>query len=141
MESIQLEKEEILEIKKLINSILGKSARGLFYSIGQVIGRNIARESMDRDRNRYFKKAGDIILKRNMAKFVSFDEDTIIIKNCVEVLDGKKAASDTNKCHIMRGLIVALYEVYQNKKRYCEELECQSLGAERCVFKIEKEIL
>ncbi|OYT55000.1 MAG: hypothetical protein B6U72_00650 [Candidatus Altiarchaeales archaeon ex4484_2] len=139
MESIQLEREEILEIKKLINSILGKSARGLFYSIGQIIGRNIAKKAMNKNREKYFNKAGDIILKRNIAEFISFEGDVITTKNCVEVLDEKKIASDANKCHIMRGLIVALYEVYQNKKRYCEELECQSLGAERCVFKIEKE--
>ncbi len=141
MESIQIEKEELLEIKKLINSILGKSARGLFYSIGQIVGRNIARKAMDKDREKFFNKANAIILEKNIAEFMSFEGDIVTTKNCVEVLDEKKIASDANKCHIMRGLIVALYEAHQNKKRYCEEVECQSLGADRCVFKIDKEMI
>ncbi|MEA1924572.1 MAG: V4R domain-containing protein [Candidatus Altiarchaeota archaeon] len=141
MKSIQLEKKELLEIKKLINSILGKSARGLFYSIGQIIGRNIARKATNKNREKYFNKASELILEKNIAEFVSFEGDIITTKNCVEILDEKKTASDANKCHIMRGLIVALYEAHQNKKRYCEEVECQSLGAERCVFKIDEEML
>ncbi len=140
MEPIQVKKEELEGIKKLVNSILGKSARGLFYSAGQIMGNNIAKEAMDPDEGKFFKNAGDLITKRSMAESIIFEGDIITVKGCVEVLKGREVADDSNKCHILRGVIVALYEAHQNKKMYCEEIECQSIGAEKCVFKIEKDV-
>ncbi|OYT26532.1 MAG: hypothetical protein B6U97_03645 [Candidatus Altiarchaeales archaeon ex4484_96] len=141
MATIELEKEEILEIKKLINSILGKSARGLFYSMGQIIGKNIASRAMNENREAFFSKAGELIIQRKLAERISFEGDIVSTQNGVEIIYEREQPTDSNKCHIMRGLIVALYEKYESSKRYCEEMECQSLGTERCVFKIEKEML
>ena len=139
MVSTKIEKKEIIGIKKLINSILGKSARGLFYSMGQIIGKNIAEEGNNGDREKFFKNVGNIISERNLVKSISFDNNLITVTGSIEVIKNNRKSTDGDKCHILRGVIVALYETFYNRKMYCEEIECESLGSDRCVFKIEKE--
>ena len=57
--------------------------------------------------------------------------DGEIVKGSIEASRG-----DQPTCHRLRGILRKLYEVYMDKKIYCQEVECESTGKDRCVFKI-----
>ena len=137
MRDVHFYDQELREIKDFFMSMVGKSSHGIFYSIGQIIGRNIAKEAMH-DKENYFEIARQKIKERNFADDVQFGDDTIIVFGSTEVTEGSGHVS----CDILRGILLVVYEFNQddNSRLYCEEIECASSGSDRCVFKIESNI-
>ncbi|RLI93880.1 MAG: hypothetical protein DRO90_02945 [Candidatus Altiarchaeales archaeon] len=128
---------ELIDIKNFFESMLGRSSHGLFYSIGQMIGRNIAREA-SHEHERFFEIVSKKIKERNFVEEIYFDNDTVTVFGSVEVHN-----SDHNTCDILRGILVIVYEFYRKSKNklYCEEIECASVNGNKCVFKIEEDIV
>ncbi|HDH41789.1 MAG TPA: hypothetical protein ENG12_05235 [Candidatus Altiarchaeales archaeon] len=134
MRYISISQSEIQEIKRLHESVLSKSSGGLFYSIGRKFGRDIAKEIQDRDR--FFEEAARILKDRNIVEDISFDEKTVTVKGSIEV---RKENHPT--CDVLRGMLQALYRAYYGKKVYCEEIQCESTGADKCIFEMREEVI
>jgi len=64
-------------------------------------------------------------------KDIAFDQDTVSATGSIEASRGESPT-----CHRLRGIIRKIYEVYMERKVYCQEVECESTGRERCQFKI-----
>ncbi|HIE34174.1 MAG TPA: hypothetical protein EYP86_03440 [Candidatus Altiarchaeales archaeon] len=126
--------QELREIKDFFMSMVGKSSHGIFYSIGQIIGRNIAKEALH-DKENYFEVIKQKIKERNFADDIEFGRDTITVFGSAEVTEGLGYAN----CDILRGILLVVYEFRQdeNSRLYCEEIGCASSGGDKCVFKIE----
>jgi len=134
MRYISISQSELQEIKRLHESILSKSSGGLFYSIGRRFGENIVKEIQDRDR--FFEEVARILKERNIVEDISFDEKTVTVNGSIEV---RKV--DYPACDILRGILVALYREYYGKKVYCEENQCESTGADKCIFEMREEVI
>jgi len=134
MRYISISQSEIQEIKRLHESILSKSSGGLFYSMGRKFGENMVKEIQDRDR--FFEEAARILKERNVVEDISFDEKTVTVKGSIEV--GKVNHST---CDVLRGIVLALYRAYYGKKVYCEETQCGSTGADKCIFEMREEVI
>ena len=132
-------RNELLEIKELYRQILGKSSIGLFYSSGHIIGNSIADESLKREGD-FFNNARDLMVERDLVKDVVFSDKVITVRGSIETKKEEYRKPKRNTCHILRGVLVRLYEKYKNDKFYCEEIECESNNYDRCVFRIEKEV-
>lgn len=135
MEFLLISRSELRQIKKLYETILGVSSEGLFYSVGQIVGKSIA--NTIKDRENFFENATKILKERNYVSDISFEDYTITAGGSIEI--GRRG--DKPDCHILRGILVALYEVYYDKKLYCEEISCGSIGKNKCTFRIESEVI
>lgn len=106
----------------------------MFYSIGQIFGRNMIEEIRDRDR--FFEEAAGILKERNFVDEISFNEKKITVKGSIEV-----GRVDHPTCDILRGIVVALYREYYGNQVYCEETQCASTGVDKCVFEMREEVI
>ncbi len=130
---MNVSKDELCEIKRLHESILSKSSHGLFHSMGKIIGKKIIEEIQDR--NRFFEEATRILKERGIIEDASFKEKKIIMKGSIEAVNG-----EVSNCDLLRGIIVSLYVEYYQKKVYCKEIQCESRGAQKCIFEIKEDI-
>ncbi len=134
MRYVSISQSELQEVKRFHESILSKSSGGLFYSIGRKFGENIVKEIQDRDR--FFEGTARILKERNVVEDISFDEKTVTVKGSIEV-----GRADHPTCDILRGIVLALYRAYYGKKVYCEEIQCESTGADKCIFEMREEVI
>jgi len=133
-EKMYISNHELKEIKKLFYKRIGQASHGLMYSIGQIIGEDIASQLEEYN---FFQKARERLKERGILEDIVFKEEEAEVRGNMEVDD--KANSKT--CSILEGILVALYENYKGKKLYCEETECESKGDNRCIFQIKEEII
>lgn len=139
MHYITLSENEISEIKKLHESLLSKSSHGIFYSIGKIIGENIAKEIASNqlsDWGKFSDEASRILKERGFVEQISFEEKKVTVKGSIEVTN-----SQSMTCDILRGIISALHKAYFKSVIYCEETSCESMGAGNCVFEIHSEVV
>ncbi len=127
---VMISQEELKEIRELYEGVMSHASHGLFFKEGSIIGIGIA-SIANRDRESYFETCRRVLMEKSWVKDMTFDKDTVIVKGSIEASRG-----DQPTCHRLRGILRKLYEVYMDKKIYCQEVECESTGKDRCVFKI-----
>jgi len=133
--AIKYTKDELIEIKKLYESIMTVASQGLFFRTGQIMGIRISRIA-SKEKQNYFEVVEKLIVEEDWAKEVKFAPDNVIVKGSIEVAHGKG-----HTCHMLRGVIAKIYEEKLGKKVYCHEVECESAGDEKCKFEIEKVVI
>ena len=129
--SIRMRKEELVEIKRLYETVMTFASHGMFYRSGRIMGGRLFRAA-GTDLN----KVKDALIKEGWATDVSFEGDTISIYGSIEASN-----SDSPTCHMLRGILAKVFEERTGKDVYCHERKCVSKGDDKCVFVIDTEVL
>ncbi len=129
--AIKLRREELVEIKRLYETVMTFASHGMFYRSGRIIGDRLIR-SAGTDLNRI----RDSLIREGWVSDISFEGDTITAAGSVETSN-----SDSPTCHMLRGILAKVFEERTGKDVYCHERKCISKGDERCVFVIDTEVL
>lgn len=129
--SIKMRKEELVEIKKLYETVMTFASHGMFYRSGRIMGDRLIRAA-GKDLN----KVREAIIKEGWATDVIFEGDTISVLNSIEASN-----SDSPTCHMLRGILAKVFEERTGKDVYCHERKCVSKGDDKCVFVIDTEVL
>ncbi len=130
MREVKLTKEEILGIKDVHRQIMSYASVGLFYKSGEAIGREMADKVR---RENYFAELRDILKERGWVEEIEFGEELVKVKGSIEVEKSKVPT-----CDILRGIIRGIYETYYGIIVKVDEIKCESLGDEFCVFKVRR---
>jgi predicted hydrocarbon binding protein len=93
------------------------------------MGKRIAGES--KQSKDYFKSAASVLTEEGWAEVVEFNGTEVVVKGSIESKNGTGPS-----CHLLRGVITCLYEERNGSSVSCAEVECESSGAVRCLFKI-----
>ena len=129
--SIRMRKEELVEIKRLYETVMTFASHGMFYRSGRIMGGRLIRAA-GTDLN----KVKDALIREGWATDVSFEGDTISIYGSIEASN-----SDSPTCHMLRGILAKVFEERTGKDVYCHERKCVSKGDDKCVFVIDTEVL
>jgi len=129
-----ISRDELIRFKNLHKSILGKASSGMFYSLGQIIGKDMFMEIKEGEN--FFSEVERLLKEKKLIEGISFEKMRVDISGSIEV-----GSFDHPNCDIIRGILVALFEKHFKKRLYCNETECESTGSEKCVFEIESEVL
>ena len=129
--SIRLRREELLEIKRLFETVMTFASHGMFYRSGRIIGGRVIRSA-----GTELIRIKEILIKEGWATDISFEGDTVEVVGSVEA-----SSSDSPTCHMLRGIIAKVFEERTGKDVYCHERKCTSKGDDRCVFVIDTEVL
>jgi len=129
--AIKLRKEELVEIKKLYETVMTFASHGMFYRSGRIMG-----ERMVRVTGTDLAKIREQIIREGWASDIIFEGDTITVSGSIEVSN-----SDSPTCHMLRGVLAKIFEERTSKDVYCHERKCASKGDEKCVFVIDSEVL
>ena len=129
--SIKLRREELIEIKKLYETVMTFASHGMFYRSGRIIGDRLMR-TVGNDLN----KIRDALIKEGWVADISFEGDTISVVGSIEIMN-----SDSPTCHMLRGILAKIFEERTGKDVYCHERRCVSKGDEKCVFVMDSEVL
>lgn len=127
---IMISQEELRDIRELYEGVMSSASHGLFFKEGSIIGIGIA-SIANRDRATYFETCARVLREKSWVKEVRFAPDTVDVEGSIEASRGEGPT-----CHRLRGIIRKIYEVYMDKRIYCQEVECESTGKDRCQFKI-----
>ena len=129
--SVKLRREELVEIKRLYETVMTFASHGMFYRSGRIIGDRIIRTSgTDLTRLR------ETLAKEGWVSDISFEGDTINVMGSIEASN-----SDSPTCHMLRGILAKVFEERTGKDVYCHERKCVSKGDDKCVFIIDTEVL
>ncbi|MEW5760136.1 MAG: 4-vinyl reductase [Candidatus Thermoplasmatota archaeon] len=131
MRYLSISQKELIAIRGLYESVMSHATYGLFLREGEIIGKEISEEAI-KDRANFFENCKNILIERCWLENVNFFENAVEVKGSIEVSNSNKVT-----CHRLRGIFRAIYEIYFGKKVYCREVECESMGSERCIFKID----
>ncbi|HIH02130.1 TPA: hypothetical protein HA259_08740 [Thermoplasmata archaeon] len=129
--AIKLRKDEMVEVKKLFETVMTFASHGMFYRSGRVIGARIVRMA-----GSDFTKVRDTMIREGWATDIDFNGDVVIVTGSIEA-----SASDSPSCHFLRGMLAKVFEERTGKDVYCHERKCASKGDEHCVFVIDTEVL
>ncbi len=129
--SIRLRKEELVEIKKLYETVMTFASHGMFYRSGRIIGDRLIRHA-----GSDLAKVREALIKEGWAGDINFEGDTISVAGSIEASN-----SDTPTCHMLRGILAKVFEERTGKDVYCHERKCISKGDDKCVFVIDTEVL
>ncbi|MFH0815472.1 MAG: V4R domain-containing protein [Methanobacteriota archaeon] len=127
---LRYSKGELGDIKKLYESVMSFAAHGMFFRTGKIMGKRIAGES--KHAKDYFGSAASALKEEGWAEVVEFDGAEVVVKGSIESRNGAAPS-----CHLLRGVITCLYEEKTGASVSCAEVECESSGAPRCLFKID----
>ncbi len=130
---VMISQEELKDIRELYEGVMSNASHGLFFKEGSIIGIGIA-SIANRDRKTYFETCQRVLKDKNWVKGIEFHDDTVTVQGSIEA-----SHSDKPTCHRLRGIIRKIYEVYLDKKIYCQETECESIQSGHCTFKISTE--
>ena len=125
--AIKLRKEELVEIKRLYETVMTFASHGMFYRSGRIMGDRIVRTT-----GTDLPKVREALLREGWATDISFEGDTIVVSGSIE---------DSPTCHMLRGILAKVYEERTGKDVYCHERKCLSKGDDKCVFVIDTEVL
>jgi predicted hydrocarbon binding protein len=128
---IKLRREELVEIKRLYETVMTFASHGMFYRSGRIIGDRLIRTS-----GTELSRLKDSLIKEGWVLDISFEGDTITVVGSIEVSN-----SDSPTCHMLRGLLAKVFEERSGKDVYCHERKCVSKGDDKCVFVIDTEVL
>lgn len=129
--SIRLRREELVEIKKLYETVMTFASHGMFYRSGRIIGNRLIRTA-GTDLNRI----REALVREGWVHDISFEGDTISATGSIEVSN-----SDSPTCHMLRGILAKVFEERTGKDVYCHERKCVSKGDDKCVFVVDTEVL
>ncbi|OGS45013.1 MAG: hypothetical protein A3K76_01590 [Euryarchaeota archaeon RBG_13_57_23] len=129
--SIRLRREELLEIKRLFETVMTFASHGMFYRSGRIIG-----DSLLRSAGTELNRVREVLIKEGWVTDISFEGDTIAVVGSVEA-----SSADSPTCHMLRGILAKVFEERTGKDVYCHERKCVSKGDDRCVFVIDTEVL
>jgi predicted hydrocarbon binding protein len=130
---VSISQEELRDIREFYEGVMSNASHGLFFKEGSIIGIGIA-SIANRDRSTYFETCRRVLHDKNWVREVDFKEDTVTATGSIEASKG-----DQPTCHRLRGIIRKIYEVYRERKVFCQETECESLGNGHCTFRITTE--
>ncbi|MBE0519275.1 MAG: hypothetical protein IH630_08675 [Thermoplasmata archaeon] len=129
--AIKMRKEELVEIKRLYETVMTFASHGMFYRSGRIMGNRIVKTTgTDLGRIR------EVLIKEGWAIDLVFEGDTVSISGSIEV-----HSSDMPTCHMLRGILAKVFEERTGKDVYCHERKCVSKGDDKCVFIIDTEVL
>jgi len=129
--AIKLRRDELVEIKRLYETVMTFASHGMFYRSGRIVGNRLVKATgTDLSRIR------DALVKEGWVSDISFEGDTINVTGSIEV-----SSSDSPTCHMLRGVLAKVFEERTGKDVYCHERKCVSKGDDKCVFIIDSEVL
>ena len=129
--AIKLRREELVEIKRLYETVMTYASHGMFYRSGRIIGDRLLRSS-----GTDLSKLKDALIREGWVTDITFEGDTISVIGSIEASN-----SDSPTCHMLRGILAKVYEERTGKDVYCHERKCLSKGDEKCLFVIDTEVL
>jgi predicted hydrocarbon binding protein len=129
--AIKLRREELVEIKKLYETVMTFASHGMFYRSGRIIGDRVIRLS-----GTDLPKVKDYLVREGWVSDIVFEGDTVSVSGSIETF-----SSDSPTCHMLRGILAKVFEVRSGKDVYCHERRCVSKGDDKCVFVIDTEVL
>ncbi len=129
MRTVQLNQEDMGKVRELYESVMANACHGLFFREGAIIGIQIAEEAQ-KEKERYFERAGEILKERGWVEEIEFREEGARVKGSIEATG--RPGSPT--CHRLRGIIRELYERKSSTHLNCFEEECASAGGNFCRF-------
>jgi predicted hydrocarbon binding protein len=127
---VMISQEELKSIRELYEGVMSIASHGLFFKEGSIIGIGVA-SIANHDRATYFETCRRVLREKNWVKDVQFGADTVTVFGSIEASRGESPT-----CHRLRGILRKIYEVYMDKRIYCQETECESTGNDKCQFKI-----
>ena len=127
---VKYRKSDIAVVRKLQESVMHDAAYGILFRTGQAVGSRIARNARPY-KQQYFEAARRILVDEGWVKDIQFQNDTITVSGSIETEKGTK-----NTCHMLRGVIAKVYEGYFGKLMTCTEVDCESIGKPKCVFRV-----
>ncbi len=129
--AIKFRKEELIEMKKLYETVMTFASHGMFYRTGRIMGDRLVRTiGTDLGRIR------DALIKDGWVSDILFEGSVITVTGSIEV-----SSSDSPTCHMLRGVLAKVFEERTGKDVYCHERKCVSKGDDKCVFVIDTEVL
>lgn len=128
---IRLRREELVEIKRLYETVMTFASHGMFYRSGRIIGDRLTRSA-----GTELQRLKEALIKEGWVTDINFEGDTITVAGSIEV-----SSSDSPTCHMLRGILAKLFEERSGKDVYCHERKCVSKGDDKCVFVIDTEVL
>jgi predicted hydrocarbon binding protein len=131
MKYVKISQRDLTNIRKLYENVMSYACHGLFYREGTLIGKEIIEESSV-DRSNLFTVIPDILKDRGWVENITLDAYKAVAEGSIEVNESKMKS-----CHRLRGILSYIYEYYHGTKIVCTEIECASITAKNCVFKIE----
>jgi predicted hydrocarbon binding protein len=134
MRFVKISQEEILATRKLYESVMSYACHGLFHREGKAVGRGVADIAL-KNPSEYFETTKNILVGRGWVQEMVFDGTTVTARGSIEVVPG----SDTETCHRLQGILAMIYEAERGERLVCVEEECESTGADKCLFRIERE--
>ncbi len=129
MDEVKLSKEELIKIKGVYRSIMAYASIGLFLKNGEIIAQVL---SKDVRRESYFEDFANILKERGWVKEIEFSEEEVKVRGSIETTESKAPT-----CHILRGIIRKIYEMHYETLVSVEEVKCESMGDEYCLFKVD----
>ena len=129
--SIKLRREELVEIKRLYETVMTFASHGMFYRSGRIIGDRLIRSSGSE-----LLRLKESLVKEGWVTDITFEGDTITVVGSIEA-----SSADSPTCHMLRGILAKVFEERAGKDVYCHERKCVSKGDDKCVFIIDTEVL
>ncbi len=129
--AVKLRREELVEIKRLYETVMTFASHGMFYRSGRIIGDRIIRTS-----GTDLVRLKETLSKEGWVGDIAFEGDTITVTGSIEASN-----SDSPTCHMLRGILAKIFEERSGKDVYCHERRCVSKGDDKCVFIIDTEVL
>ncbi len=131
MKFVKISQKELKSMAKLYESVMATAYEGLFYREGKAIGKGII-EVIDKD-DGFMGKAEKLVQARGWVDSLTLEDNVAYSEGSIEIDE----TSSTKTCHHLRGIISSIYEKYTGSMVETKEIKCESLGDERCEFKIE----
>lgn len=129
--AIRLRREELVEIKRLYETVMTFASHGMFYRSGRILGDRLLRSAGSE-----LGRIREALIREGWVTDILFEGDTITAVGSIEVSN-----SDTPTCHMLRGILAKVFEERTGKDVYCHERKCVSKGDDKCVFVIDTEVL
>ncbi len=129
--AIKLRREELVEIKRLYETVMTFASHGMFYRSGRIMGDRLLRTAGSE-----LARVREALIKEGWVTDIVFEGDTITAIGSIEASN-----SDTPTCHMLRGILAKVFEERTGKDVYCHERKCVSKGDDKCVFVIDTEVL
>lgn len=124
---------EIIEFRKELKKILSHAAYNILYKQGWIIGKNIVKD-LEVD-ERYFERVAEILVDRGFVSSIQLGGEEVIAQGSVEV---SSESAEENVCHMLRGIIGAVYQNVNALEVSVIELVCQANGGDKCVFFVDQ---
>lgn len=129
--AIKLRREELVEIKRLYETVMTFASHGMFYRSGRIMGERLIRAA-----GTELARVKEALVKEGWCTDIVFEGDTITVVGSIEASN-----SDSPTCHMLRGILAKIFEERTGKDVYCHERKCVSKGDDKCVFVIDTEVL